>query len=356
MRKTRLLRGYDPQKDREDIETAARILREGGTVIIPTETVYGLAADACNPAAVEQIFIAKGRPADNPLIVHISDLGQLEGLVTRIPGQVGALAARFWPGPLTLVLPKSDKVPLVTSGGLDTVAVRMPSNPVARAILDAAGVPLAAPSANRSGIPSPTTAQHCRDDMWGRVDAIVESGECQVGVESTVLSLCTPVPTLLRPGAVTLEELRGVLGEVRMDPGVLEHLEDTAKAPSPGMKYTHYSPRAKVILVKGSPEQYGRYVTYHQDDGDFAMCFEEDIPYLDAPLASYGGQTDYRRQAHELFDVLRMLDKLEAERIFVHAPAPQGVGLAVYNRLIRAAGFLVVDLDQEPAGEAEKEE
>lgn len=348
MKKTQLLRVTHLEQDRETIDTAARILRQGGIVAIPTETVYGLAADATNPQAVAEIFAAKGRPADNPLIVHIPYLDQLKDLVTRIPPEVEPLARRFWPGPLTLVLPKSDRVPLITSGGLDTVAVRIPAHPVARAVLDRAGVPLAAPSANRSGSPSPTTATHCQDDLWNRVDAILDGGECQVGVESTVLSLCTPVPTLLRPGAVTLEQLQEVLGEVMVDPGVLQHLGDDAQAHSPGMKYTHYSPRAQVILVRGDAEQYGEYLAREQQDGDYAMCFEEDIPFLDLPLVSYGSRTDHLRQAHELFDVLRMVDKLEAKRVFVHAPDPQGVGLAVYNRLIRAAGFLVVELGTDP--------
>ena len=260
MKQTEIISIYDSVKDRAGVLHAAELLRRGGTVIIPTETVYGLAANAGDAGAVAQVFEAKGRPADNPLIVHIARMEELPPLVTEVPENARILAARFWPGPLTMILPKSAAVPDITAGGLDTVAIRMPANPIARAIIEACGFALAAPSANRSGSPSPTTAAHCIDDMAGRVDAIVKSAPCTVGVESTVVSLCGPVPTLLRPGAVTLEELRDALGPVELGIGVLERLEENARALSPGLKYKHYSPQADVILIKGTREEYLRWL------------------------------------------------------------------------------------------------
>ena len=351
-KKTILLKAYDCVPGREAIREAGRILREGGIVAIPTETVYGLAGNALDPAATAKIYAAKGRPSDNPLIVHIAAWEELPPLVKTVPPEAERLAEAFWPGPLTIILPKSPLVPDTTSGGLDTVAVRMPLDPVARGIIRAAGVPLAAPSANRSGSPSPTTWRHCVDDLWGRVDAIVESHDCRVGVESTVLSLCPGPdgkarPRLLRPGAVTLEELREALGEVEVDRGVLERLPEGAAAPSPGMKYKHYSPAADVVLVKGSSAAYAAWLREHRAPGEYAMCFEEDLPLVGPPALPYGAAADHAAQAARLFDLLREADRLGAERVYVHAPSVDGVGLAVYNRLIRAAGFQIVE-----AGEA----
>ena len=313
---------------------------------IPTETVYGLAADAANPQAVAAVFAAKGRPADNPLIVHISRMEQLEEVAEMRPSGLEALAKRFWPGPLTIICPKARRIPLITSGGLDTIAVRMPSHPVARAIIEAS-VPLAAPSANRSGSPSTTTAQHCIDDLWGRVDAIVASGPCSVGVESTVISLCGEVPVLLRPGAVTLEQLRETLGRVDLGKGVLDRLEEGEKALSPGLKYKHYAPSADVELVRGRSAEYTAYVRARAaaDPEIWAMCFAEDEAGLEGiRRLCYGGQEDYAAQTEALFGDLRQLDALGARRVLVHAPAPRGMGLAVYNRLIRSAGFHITDV------------
>lgn len=347
-KETLLLPARDPERDRESIALAGRILREGGIVAIPTETVYGLAGNALDPAATGRIYAAKGRPSDNPLIVHIQGMEEWPPLVKEVPPEAKGLAERFWPGPLTIILEKSALVPETTSGGLDTVAVRMPSDPVARAVIREAGVPLAAPSANRSGSPSPTTWRHCRDDLMGRVDAILQAGDCGVGVESTVLSLCrgpdgSRRPRLLRPGAVTLEQLRQALGEVVVDLGVLEHLEEGEKAPSPGMKYKHYAPRAEVVLVKGSTEGYRRYLENCRQPGEHAMCFTQDLP-LREPVLCYGSREDHAAQAERLFDLLRQLDRTGAKKVYIHAPAPDGVGLAVYNRLIRAAAFRVVEV------------
>lgn len=352
MKKTELIKIYDPQQDAEGVRRAAELLRQGGLVAIPTETVYGLAADACNAEAVRAVYAAKGRPSDNPMIVHIADREMLPELVASAPPAAALLADAFWPGPLTMVLPRSQRVPLTTTGGLESVAVRMPSHPVARAVIRAAGVPLAAPSANRSGSPSPTTYRHCIDDLWGLVDAVVESDDCAVGVESTVVSLLGEVPQILRPGAVTPEDIRRVCGGVTVADAVLHLLPQDAASPSPGMKYKHYAPAAALTLVAGSQSDYAAYVNRlygercraGEDGGFYAMCFDEDVSLLQAPTISYGAAYDYASQAQNLFDVLRQLDKLEAAEVCVHAPEPEEIGLAVYNRLLRAAAFRVVKL------------
>lgn len=327
----------------EDIKEAGRLLRRGGLVAIPTETVYGLAANALMGEAVTRIFEAKGRPQDNPLIVHIADFVDIESLVLEIPQQARLLAKAFWPGPLTMVLPKSDRIPKETSGGLATVGIRFPSHPVAAAVIRAAGVPLAAPSANLSGSPSPTTAHHVEQDLLGRIDAIVDGGPCQVGVESTVITLAEGTPRLLRPGGVTLDQLQSVLGRVEVDHAVLHRLEEGAKASSPGMKYKHYAPSARVILVKGA--SYVDYVNRHAGDGVAALCYQEDGPQLHIPYVSFGAADDDSSQARELFDALRRLDEEGAKLVYARCPHTDGMGMAVYNRLIRAAGFEVLSID-----------
>ena len=236
----------------EDLLKAAEILKNGGLVGIPTETVYGLAADALNGQAVSKIFKAKGRPSDNPLIVHISDFEDIKkyNLVKEIPEKAKALAEAFWPGPLTIIMKKSDIIPLEVSAGLDTVAIRLPSHSTAREIIRYADTPLAAPSANLSGSPSPTTAAHVINDLNGRIEAVVDGGDCEVGLESTVITLVGDVPKVLRPGGITFAQLKSVLGEVTIDDAVLNKLADGAEAASPGMKYKHYSPKANVVLLK----------------------------------------------------------------------------------------------------------
>ena len=327
------------------IERAAEFLRAGGLVGLPTETVYGLAANALDGAAVAKIFAAKGRPMDNPLIVHICRFEQIYGLVREVPEAAKQLAKRFWPGPMTIILPKSAIIPDEVSAGMDTVAVRFPSHPVARAVIEAAGVPLAAPSANLSGHPSPTTAAHVMNDMDGRIEAVLDGGPCDVGVESTVVTLAEQPPRLLRPGGVTLEQLRGVLGTVEMDDAVLHPLADGKRASSPGMKYKHYSPKANVVILDGPLEHYIAYVNAHAGDGVAALCYDGEDAALAVPALSYGGEADCGEQARELFDALRELDeRLHAKTVYARCPEPQGVGLAVYNRLIRAAGFEVIDI------------
>lgn len=328
-----------------DVVLAARLLTAGEIVIIPTETVYGLAANALDSSAVSKIFRAKGRPQDNPLIVHVSSIEMMEGLVQEVTPLARKLAERFWPGPLTIILPKTARVPDITSAGLDTVAIRMPSHPVARKIIEVSGLPLAAPSANLSGRPSPTTVQHCIDDMYGRVAAIVQDGPCDVGVESTVISLIGERPTLLRPGAVTEKQLREVTGKLDIHPSILEQLKADEKAASPGMKYKHYSPKAEVTMVEGSAESYCKYIAENAGPAVFALCFDEDLPNIKInEKISYGSVKNANTQAQRLFDCLRELDKQGAQTVFAHAPLKEGVGLAVYNRLLRACGFRVIKL------------
>lgn len=328
----------------EQISAVGEILREGGLAAIPTETVYGLAGNALNGECARKIFEAKGRPSDNPLIVHISNISEWAPLVKEIPEAAKELAAAFWPGPLTIILPKSDLVPDEVSGNLPTVAVRMPSNEIARAIIDSAGVPLAAPSANLSGKPSPTSAKHVIDDMDGKIDAIVDSGECTVGVESTVISLAVSPPRLLRPGGITPEMLTSVLGEIEIDDAVFSKLPDGAEAASPGMKYKHYAPAAQVVLIKSTLSKYIEYVEENRSEGTVALCFEGEEESLTVPALTYGKKNDPASQAKHIFDALRNLDEMKAKKVFARLPEQNGVGLAVFNRLIRAAGFNVIEL------------
>lgn len=328
----------------DEVQTAADIIKNGGLVAMPTETVYGLAADALNGKAVAKIFQAKGRPMDNPLIVHISDISQIYNLVSVFPEKAKKLAEKFWPGALTIILPKSDIIPDEVSAGLDTVAVRFPSNPIAHRLIELSS-PLAAPSANLSGSPSPTNARHVADDMNGRIDAIIDGGECDVGVESTVITLATEPPRLLRPGGITLEQLRDTIGEVVVDDAVLNPLKNGQQVSSPGMKYKHYSPKANVVLIKGSDDSFVEYVNSHKADGVAALCYDEDLGRLSVPTVSVGRSDDYVTQAHRLFTVLRTADENGYRTVYAHCPKTEGVGLAVYNRIIRAAGFEVIELE-----------
>lgn len=335
--KTKLL-----QPNTDGINTAAALLSDGQLVAIPTETVYGLAADALNGDAVTSIFAAKERPMDNPLIVHIGDIKDWAPLVTHISEDAHKLADAYWPGPLTLILPAADCVPKETTGGLDTVAVRFPSHPVAQAVILQSGCPLAAPSANRSGSPSPTNAGRVMEDMDGRIAAILDGGNCEVGVESTVVDLCHTPPRLLRPGGITPEMLEAVVGPIEIDSAVTHALAKGAIAASPGMKYKHYAPRAEVHIVKGTSANYIDYVNRHSGEGVFALCFEEDTADLTVPLVTYGKRTDPLSQAQQLFDALRQLDEKGAKTVYAACPDPSGVGLAVYNRLLRAAAFRII--------------
>lgn len=334
--KTELIRVSDPRD--AGIAAAAALLRAGQTVAIPTETVYGLAADATSAAAVEKIFAAKGRPADNPLIVHIAELAELSGITAGIPDTALALAQAYWPGPLTMILPRGQAIPDIVSAGLPTVAVRMPVHPIAAAVIRAAGVPLAAPSANRSGSPSPTRAADVLADMDGKIPLILDGGESAVGVESTVVSLTGSCPRLLRPGAVTPEALRKIVGKIEIDPAVTGRMA-AGPASSPGMKYKHYAPKARVVLLRGTTQGYLDYVNQRAKAGVFALCFSEELSGVAVPAEDFGRDGHPEQQAHLLFTALRALDERGAQVVYAHCPPPAGVGLAVYNRLLRAAAF-----------------
>lgn len=333
------------QADDASICQAAQLLQQGQIVAFPTETVYGIAASAYCGSAVNKIFEAKGRPQDNPLIVHIDTLDMLDGLVSQVPESAKKLAAAFWPGPLTMVLPRGPKVADEVCAGLDTVGIRMPSHPVARQLITACGLPLAAPSANLSGSPSPTTAADVFADMDGRLPMILDGGSCQVGVESTVVTLAGPQPVLLRPGYVTKEQMEEVLGEeVLLSGAILEKLKEGETARSPGMKYKHYAPKAEVTILRGSFEDYAAYVAQHQENGTFCLCFEGEETKLSVPCVTYGHETSGAEQAHDLFRALRALDEQGAKTVYARCPQDTGVSLAVYNRLLRAAAFRVVEL------------
>jgi len=322
------------------LSEAARLIGAGDVVGIPTETVYGLAANALDGEAVKKIYAAKGRPSDNPLIVHISDISELYPLVKEVPEKVKIMAERFWPGPLTMIMKKSDLIPSVTSGGLETVAVRMPKSEYARKIIKACKLPLAAPSANLSGSPSPTNAKYVLDDMDGRVPLIIDGGSCEIGVESTVITFATEKPTLLRPGGVTVEQIEALIGEIDIASAVLNRLADGEQAASPGMKYKHYAPRADITIVKGSLE---KFIDFVEDKDCFALCFEGEEKYFKNSV-TYGKADDGLSEANRLFDALRELDEKGAKTVYARCPEISGVGLAVYNRLIRSAGFKIKEL------------
>lgn len=324
------------------LRRAAELVRAGEVVGFPTETVYGLGADALNSDAVLKIFAAKGRPADNPLIVHITELGQIERLISgKLSGAARRLAEIFWPGPLTMILPKSDIIPDCVSAGLDTVGIRMPSNPDARRFIEACGCPIAAPSANRSGRPSPTTARHVLDDMDGRIHMILDGGECSVGLESTVLDVTGDVPQVLRPGGITPEQIAGAVGGCRVDDSVLRPLKEGEKPRSPGMKYRHYAPKGSLTIFEGEPEDVARGIREAYDqagEGALILALEEHLPlYGDRRTISLGANAE--EMAHRLFDELRSADDIGARQIFSEAVPGNGIGLAVMNRLGRAAAF-----------------
>ena len=335
------------QADDASIRRAAALLRAGELVAFPTETVYGLGADALNAEASARIFAAKGRPADNPLIAHIAGENGLAGLIAGEPCACArALMRAFWPGPMTLIFPKSPRVPREVTAGLDTVAVRMPSHPVARALISAAQTPIAAPSANRSGRPSPTTAAHMLEDMDGKIDGIVDGGPCTVGVESTIVDLTADPPRLLRPGGVTLEELRSVLGEVAVDKAVTGLLSAGEQPRAPGMKYRHYAPKAPVTVVRGDPEKGAAYILAHIRQGSGVICFDEYAPrFAGHPVELLGPAGDKAEQARHVFDALRFFDGTGVEEIWAQCPDDAGIGLAVSNRLNKAAGFHIIDIE-----------
>ena len=333
-----------------DIKTAAEIIRAGGLVAFPTETVYGLGGDGTNPDAARKIYSAKGRPSDNPLIIHISEPGEAEKY-TYTNDLYYKLAERFMPGPLTVVMKSKDSVPKETRGGLSTVAVRCPSHPVARMLIAMAERPIAAPSANLSGSPSPTEAGHVIDDMTGRIDMIIDGGGCEIGLESTIVKLEDDGSmVLLRPGKITVDELACV-GDVYIADAVTNMLGEGQVALSPGMKYRHYAPEAPLVLLDGDTDEVSSFIASEGKESFAVICYSEDEKSLrrDLPQASFyilGAKDNINEQAHQLFAILREVDKQSYEKIYAPLPSKDGVGLALYNRMIRAAAHTIINLRQ----------
>lgn len=330
----------------ESLALAAEILQKGGLVAFPTETVYGLGADATNAEAAKAIFAAKGRPADNPLIVHISSLSMLPEIVSSVPEAAQKLMNAFWPGPLTIIMPKGKKIPYAVTAGLETVAVRFPVHPDAQAMIERCGLPIAAPSANLSGKPSPTTAAHVFEDMDGRIPLILDGGPCQVGLESTVVDATHGHIILLRPGGVTREMLEEALGEeVALGKGVMEPLADGEKALSPGLKHKHYAPKAEVKVVLGPDDLRAQYIldSAAKDARPCVLCLEGRRGLYPGLTVLSAGNTpeDY---AHNLFAALRHVDEIGCTQVYAEGLSLEGVGLAVMNRVERAAGFHVIQL------------
>ena len=327
---------------------AAEMIRKGELVAIPTETVYGLGANGLDEKAVVKIFEAKGRPQDTPLILHICGAEQIELFCHHIPQKAYDLAEKFWPGPLTMVLPARDCVPKRTTGGLSTVAVRCPDNAVTREIIRLSGVPIAAPSANISGKPSTTTAQHVLHDHDGKIAAVVDGGSCRVGVESTIVDLTEARPRLLRPGGITPEQLLEVLGDLVVDRAVTAQIDKDEVVKAPGMKYRHYAPSEPVVIVSGSREKAAAYIRSHFEPGDRVLCFEEELPlYEDCNPLSYGKEADVNTLSAGLFAALRELDDPSIHQVYARCPVGGGVAYAVQNRLKKAAAFHIVDPEEE---------
>lgn len=335
-----------------DIKLAADIIKTGGLVAFPTETVYGLGANALMTEAAQKIYAAKGRPSDNPLIVHISKIEDAENIAGKIPNIFYILAEKFWPGPMTLVLKKKDIVPDATSGGLDTVAIRLPENDIARALIEVSGVPIAAPSANTSGRPSPTKASHVFEDMDGRIDMIIDGGDVGIGVESTIVDLTEDVTTLLRPGAITIEMLKETCGNLRVDPAI-ERLLTNGEAPkAPGMKYKHYAPKADMKIIRGSEKaviEYLKMEALETDKRIAILTVDEHLAVLEdradnVNILSLGSINDMKSIAHNLFDVLRKCDELGVSKIISESFDEAGIGRAIMNRLKKAAGFNIIDV------------
>ena len=332
------------------IREAAEIIRTGGLVGFPTETVYGLGADALLPEGANRIYAAKGRPSDNPLIVHIAEFEALDKITADIPPQAKALADAFWPGPLTMILPKSDAVPRETTGGLDTVAIRMPSHPAAQRLIKYSGGYIAAPSANTSGKPSPTVAKYVVEDMMGRIDAIIDGGEVGIGLESTIIDLTVTPPQIMRPGSITQEKLSTVLGTVDTDTTILR--ADSGQAPkAPGMKYRHYAPRGELTIVEGTPGQVREYINRaaaadHTAGEKTGIIGTEEMlsGYIADVVKSVGSRKDEGSIARHLYTILREFDDEGVTKIYSEGFSTEGFGQAIMNRLLKAAGHKVVKL------------
>ena len=338
---TKIVRINDTTEYGEALKTAAQIILAGGLVVFPTETVYGLGGNGLLSDAAKKIYSAKGRPSDNPLIIHISSPDEAEKYA-HTSEIYYRLAEAFMPGPLTVIMPKKDCIPHSVTGGLETVAVRCPSHKVAHALIKECGVPIAAPSANISGRPSPTSAEYVIEDMDGRVDMIIDGGECEIGLESTIVKVDGNSLTLLRPGGITYDALCCVCDDVKIAPAVLEKLAENEKPLSPGMKYRHYAPNADFILLDGNDNDVLNFMISEQKENCAVLCYDEELSSLDASLTiSIGAKDDLNAQAKKLFTSLREADKLGAKKIYAHLPDTSGLGLALYNRMIRAAAHTI---------------
>ena len=346
-----IMQTINPESFRdEELEEACRILQKGGLVAFPTETVYGLGGDAMHPEASAKIYAAKGRPSDNPLIVHIADMDALEDIAQSVPEAAVKLADHFWPGPLTMIFPKKEAVPKSTTGGLETVAVRMPSHPVARALIRESGVYIAAPSANTSGRPSPTKAEHVKEDLDGRIDMILDGGAVGIGLESTIVDLSTGVPTILRPGYITGEMLEDVLGEVQVDPAILsQKMNPNIVAKAPGMKYRHYAPKGQMTIIEGDTskvvDEINRLVKEKTDEGcSVAVIATEETKdaYACANVRSVGSRATEGSIAAGLYDILREMDHIGAEYIYAEGFEKDTLGKAIMNRMLKAAAYHVI--------------
>ena len=339
--------------EKDKIKEAAEILKQGGLVAFPTETVYGLGGDAKRPEVSKKIYAAKGRPSDNPLIVHIADFSELKAIASDIPPAAEKLAAAFWPGPMTLIVNKNEVIPYETTGGLDTVAVRMPSHPVARMLIQESGCMIAAPSANTSGRPSPTTAQHVWQDLDGKIDCIVDGGPVEIGLESTIVDLTVSVPTILRPGYITQEMLEKVVGEVAIDPGIIkENVHIRPKAP--GMRYKHYAPKGNLIIVSGEEKAVVEKINVLTREGIQAGkkvgilgTTETRERYPAGEVLTIGDRRDEESIARHLFGALRKFDDMGVQLIYSESFEAPGIGQAVMNRLLKAAGHQVIDLTKQ---------
>ena len=338
------------QIDKESLALAADLLRQGELVAFPTETVYGLGADALRPEASKKIYAAKGRPSDNPLIIHVAEFEALYHIAKEVPEEAKRLAKKFWPGPLTMILPKSEAVPYETTGGMDTVAIRMPDHPLALALIKAGGGYIAAPSANTSGRPSPTLAEHVYQDLAGKVAMILDGGAVGIGLESTIVDLSEEIPMILRPGYITKEMLEEVIGEVRIDPGLIAADSDV-KPKAPGMKYRHYAPKANLVIVKGEPE-----AVINKINALTRECVSEEkkvgvigtdetiLRYEADVVKSIGSREDEDSIARHLYGILRDYDEMDVDCIFSESFSTPRIGHAIMNRLLKAAGHQVIEV------------
>ena len=341
------------EEDEEKLRAAGAILQQGGLVAFPTETVYGLGGDALNPSSSQKIYAAKGRPSDNPLIVHIADIHDLDRIVTEVPEKARILAEKYWPGPLTMILPKADIVPKETTGGLDSVAVRFPSDRIAQELILAAGGYVAAPSANTSGRPSPTTAGHVVEDLGNAIDMIIDGGQVNIGLESTIVDFTEEVPVVLRPGYISLEMLRETLGDVRMDKGLIKP-DSKVHPKAPGMKYRHYAPKADLAIVEGPDERVIAEIENRaleaEKNGDTVGIIATDETkdrYSHGIIKSIGSREQEETIAHHLYEVLRDFDSCNVSAIYSEAFFTPKMGQAIMNRLLKAAGHKIINVEEE---------